>query len=69
VKQPIKHVIGPAIKLLKQISCIQLDGFDFRQAFMQAEAIKLIFEIKMIDSDWTDVRPIWENDKQVDSDL
>ena len=36
---------------------------------MQAEGIKLIFDMKIVDDEWLDNRCIWENDKTVELDL
>jgi hypothetical protein len=51
-EKQIGHLLGPAMKCLRHISYLQFAEFDFRQAFMRDNGLKLLFEMSILDPNW-----------------
>jgi hypothetical protein len=62
-------VIGHVFKLLKVISNLNIGEFDFRSAFLKADGLKCLFEIKINDNQWLAKRSHWDTDRIEDKDL
>lgn len=62
-------MLGHAIKLLKQISGLTVGEFDFRKSFLEKDGLKVLFDVKVIDSDWKSKRSHWDTDRVGDKEL
>lgn len=59
LKQPFMSMLGPAIKILKQISLLNFQQgsdanleFDFRYYFLRDGGVKAVFEMGYSDPEW-----------------
>jgi hypothetical protein len=62
-------MLGPAIKVLKLISTISFPDFDFRQAFLKDNGVRILFEMNIVDSEWQAKKAFWECNNNIEHDL
>lgn len=62
-------MLGPAVKVLKLISTISFPDFDFRQAFLKDNGVRILFEMNILDSEWQAKKAFWENNNNIEHDL
>ena len=69
IEEAAMGLFSPVFKILKQISCLQLPDFEFRQAFMRDNGFRLIFEMHVSDSRWDVKRMKTEQKEAIQTDL
>jgi len=54
---------------LKLISGLSVGDFDFRKLFMERDGLKVLFDVKVVDSEWKSKRSYWDTDRVGDKEL